>query len=86
MIRWTGKVGPGNLNSDYAKPVSVLAETRSEAVSKMLAAGGYRDSREGSVWISQMRELPASASLALDRIADAIERIASSQAVGSDDA
>jgi len=50
-MRWKGKVGPANLNSDYAIPFTVIAATRDEAVAKAVEVGGYR-TRDSRVWIT----------------------------------
>lgn len=50
LLRWTGKVGPANLNSDYAMPFTVVATTREEAIAKAIEIGGY-SVRDSSVWI-----------------------------------
>lgn len=51
MMRWSGKVGPVNRNSDYATPFTVTAETRDEAIVKAVGVGGYR-TRDSRVWIT----------------------------------
>jgi len=61
--RFKGLVGPSNLNSDYATPVSVLADTRPEAVTKMLALG-IRGADGSKVWILSVDEEPVSDSVA----------------------
>jgi len=50
-MRWTGKVGPANLNSDYAIPFTVTATSRKEAIAKAIEIGGY-STRDSSVWIT----------------------------------
>lgn len=50
-MRWTGKVGPANLNSDYAIPFTVTATTRKEAIARAIEVGGYSP-RNSQVWIT----------------------------------
>lgn len=49
MTRYNFKVGPGNLNSDYAYPVSVVAGSYNEAWKKAIAVRGYSE-RDCRVW------------------------------------
>lgn len=61
-IRWKGKVGPANLNSDYAIPFTVTASTREEAIAKAIRVGGY-SAENSSVWIHSADVLQESSQL-----------------------
>ncbi|QFG09622.1 hypothetical protein HYQ00_gp78 [Arthrobacter phage TripleJ] len=55
--RYEFKVGPANRNSDYANPVTVLADSYSEAKAKAIAFRGYAP-RDSSVWLIRIEEVP----------------------------
>lgn len=57
VIKFTGKVGPINRNSDYANPFVVYADTRDWAISKAISLSGFRE-RDARVWISAFEEQP----------------------------
>jgi hypothetical protein len=57
--RYEFKVGPANRNSDYADPVTVYADTYSEALNKAITFRGYRLG-DGKAWLIRIEELPPS--------------------------
>lgn len=59
-VKFSGKVGPVNRNSDYARPFVVYADDRSAAISKAVSLSGYRKS-DARVWIYSFEEQAASA-------------------------
>lgn len=50
-------IGPSNLNSDYAKPVTVYATSRSEAISRGVEIGFSGRSHDARVWIRNVEDL-----------------------------
>jgi hypothetical protein len=61
--RYVFKVGPANRHSGYADPVTVYADTYSEAQGKAIAFRGYAP-RDSSTWLISVDEVePGSAVL-----------------------
>jgi hypothetical protein len=54
-VKFMGKVGPVNLNSSYADPFVVFADSRPEAVTKAVALSGY-EATNARVWITSFEE------------------------------
>jgi hypothetical protein len=55
--RYEFKVGPANRHAGYADPVTVFADTHSEAQAKAIAFRGYRP-RDSKVWLISVEEVP----------------------------
>lgn len=51
------KVGPSNRNSEYAQPVTVLADNYPEAKSKAIAFRGF-STQNSNVWLIRIEEVP----------------------------
>lgn len=57
--RYEFKVGPANRHAGYADPVTVLADSYSEAKTKAIAFRGYRP-QDSKVWLISIEEVPPS--------------------------
>lgn len=55
--RYEFKVGPANRHSEYAQPVTVLADTYNEAYEKAVAFRGFR-AQDAKVWLIRIEEVP----------------------------
>lgn len=55
--RYEFKVGPGNRNSDYAQPVTVIADSYPKAKLKAIDFRGF-DHRDSAVWLIRIDEVP----------------------------
>ena len=55
--RYEFKVGPANRHSEYADPVTVLADSYSEAKAKAVAFRGFHP-RDCKVWLIRIEEIP----------------------------
>jgi len=55
--RYEFKVGPANRHSEYAHPVTVLADSYGEAEAKAIAFRGYRP-QDSKVWLIRIEEVP----------------------------
>lgn len=55
--RYEFKVGPVNRHAGYAQPVTVLADSYSEAKAKAIAFRGYRP-KDSAVWLIRVEEVP----------------------------
>lgn len=55
--RYEFKVGPINRHSEYAHPVTVIADSYNEAQDKAIAFRGYRYA-DSKVWLVRIDELP----------------------------
>jgi hypothetical protein len=55
--RYEFKVGPANRHSEYADPVTVLADSYPEAKAKAVAFRGYRP-QDSKVWLIRIEEVP----------------------------